>query len=288
MEHRPALSGTRRLYVLAGKYRAFFLRVILYGIVMIAVIHLLQNSLIYQPHKYSMAELIQAADRYSVALWPTSDEGYRGLVAPSSSASRGTVIVFHGNGGSAFDRLHYVAALEPLRFRVVLAEYPGYGAREGRPSERALITDAKATVRLAEEDFDGPLYVWGESLGCGVATAVAADASLSVEGLALITPFASLPELAQSIYWFLPVKWLVRDKYDSITNLRGFKKPVAIVVADNDEIIPREQAQALYDSLTTQKEMWVFKDSGHNTWPASPQEKWWQEVADQLTSNTQH
>jgi esterase/lipase len=81
---------------------------------------------------------------------------------------------------------------------------------------------------------------------------------------------------------------LVRDKYDNITNLRGFQNPVAILVAEKDEIIPREQAQELYDSLKTQKRMWVFKDSGHNTWPASPREKWWQEVADLLTSNTEH
>ena len=106
-----------------------------------------------------------------------------------------------------------------------------------------------------------------------------------MEGLALITPFANLPDLAQSIYWFLPVRWFVRDQYDSIANLRGFTKPVAVLIADQDELIPRAQAQELYDSLTTQKRMWVFEGSRHNTWPVSPQQEWWQEVVDFIDGN---
>jgi alpha-beta hydrolase superfamily lysophospholipase len=229
--------------------------------------------------------LIQAADQHYLTLWPTSDEGYRGLVTPTSTGARGTVVVFHGNAGSALNRLHYVTALERLGLKVVLAEYPGYGAREGQLNEQALVADAKTTVRWAERDFDGPVYVWGESLGCGVATAVAADPSLPVEGLALITPFTTLPDLAQAIYRYLPVRWLVRDQHDNVTNLTSFEKPVALLVTEQDEIMPRAQAEALYDSLTIQKKMWVFQGAGHNTWPTAAEEKWWQEVADFIGSN---
>jgi alpha-beta hydrolase superfamily lysophospholipase len=193
--------------------------------------------------------------------------------------------VFHGNAGSAFHRLHYIEALERLGFCVVLAEYPGYGAREGWRTERALIDDAKATVRRAERDFGGPLYLWGESLGGGVATALAADPSLPVEGLALITPFTSLPDMAQAIYRFYPARWLVRERYDSIANLQGFRGPVAILVAEEDELVPGEHAERLYDSLNTERRMWVFEGAGHNTWPAAPEETWWQEVTDFLVSH---
>ena len=194
-------------------------------------------------------------------------------------------MVFHGNAGSALNRLHYIDALEPLGFTVVLAEYPGYGPRDGRLSERSLVADARATVRRAEQDFGGPVYVWGESLGCGVATAVAADPSLAVEGLVLITPFTNLPELAQAVYWGLPIGWLVRDQYDSVANLSSFRRAVALVVAEQDELMPRAQAEALYAGLTTRKKMWVFPDAGHNTWPAAATETWWREVASFLTSN---
>jgi len=205
-------------------------------------------------------------------------------VRSQTAGARGTVIVFHGNAGSAFHRLHYIEALERLGLRVVLAEYPGYGAREGQRNERALIDDAKTTIRWAERDFGGPLYLWGESLGCGVTTALAADPTLSVEGLALITPFTSLPDMAQAIYRFYPARWLVRDRYDSIANLQGYRGPVAILVAGDDELVPREQAERLHDSLHTEKRMWVFEGAGHNTWPAWPEEIWWREVTDFLDS----
>jgi pimeloyl-ACP methyl ester carboxylesterase len=262
---------------------ALFLWVLLAIVIMVAAIYLLQGKFIYYPHRYSVASLSQAAGQYSLTLWPTPDEHYRGLVSRNSTGPRGTIIVFHGNGGSALNRLHYLAALESLGFRVILAEYPGYGAREGEPSERVLVADALATVQEAQSDFAGPLYLWGESLGSGVATALAADSNLPVEGVALITPFTSLTDVAQSVYWFLPLKWLLRDRYDNLANLRGFKGPVAILVAGRDELIPAQQAQDLYDSLATPKRMWVFEEAGHNSWPAAPGENWSEEVATFLT-----
>jgi pimeloyl-ACP methyl ester carboxylesterase len=280
MAPKPAPSWTEKLLVFLRKQATLLVVVFLCALTVIGAVLLLQDALVYYPTTYSIEQLAHAANQRSVALWPTSGNEYRGLVTPDSTGLRGTVVVFHGNAGSALNRLHYVRALEPLGFRVILAEYPGYGAREGRPGERALVADARTTLRLAERDFGGPLYVWGESLGCGVASAVAADDGLPVEGLVLITPFTSLPDVAQSIYWFLPVKALVREKYDSIANLAGFKKPVAILMAEDDELIPAGHAQRIYDSLTTEKRIWTFKGAGHNTWPVSPGEKWWQEVAD--------
>ncbi len=267
------------LQILPKNCLTFFLWSLLAFAVVSAAIYLLQDRFIYYPHRYSVANLIRVADEHAVALWPTADVGYRGLVSRQQTGSRGTIIVFHGNGGSALNRLHYLAALERLGFRVILAEYPGYGARVGTPSEQALVADAKATVRATQRDFPGPLYLWGESLGSGIATALAADPNIPVAGLVLITPFTSLTDVAQSVYWFLPVKWLLRDRYDNITNLRGFQKPVAILVAARDEIIPSGQAQELYGSLAAQKKIWIFEGAGHNTWPVAPGETWWLEAA---------
>jgi len=70
-----------------------------------------------------------------------------------------------------------------------------------------------------------------------VATGVASEKSLAVDGLVLITPWNNLPDLAQSIYWFLPAKWLVKDRFDNAANLRDCNQPVAVLMADADEII---------------------------------------------------
>jgi uncharacterized protein len=242
--------------------------------------YLFQNSLLYHPDNYSLTQLAQQIKDSPVRLWPAANGAYHGLIAPPhGNEMRGTIVVFHGNAGSAYDRMHYVKALGPLGYRVLLAEYPGYGARTGSLGEQSLVADATATVRLLTKEFPGPLYVWGESLGCAVATGVAAEKSLVVDGLVLITPWRNLPDLAQSIYWFLPARWLVKDRYDNVANLNEFKNPVAVLMADQDEIIPNHQTFAFYEAIHPPKRLWVFKNAGHNSWPISPREKWWLEVA---------
>lgn len=243
--------------------------------------YLFQNTLLYHPDTASLTQVIQQVKDSPVQLWPEANEDYRGLIALSHSApTRGTIVVFHGNAGSAYDRQYYVRALEPLGYRVLLAEYPRYGARPGSLGEQNVVSDATTTVTAIREQFDGPLYLWGESLGCAVATAVASEKSLAVDGLVLITPWNNLPDLAQSIYWFLPAKWLVKDRFDNAANLKDFKNPVAVLIADADEIIPNKHTLAFYEAVRSPKRLWVFRNAGHNTWPISPNEKWWREVTD--------
>ena len=240
-----------------------------------------QDALLYLPDRYEMTTLLQRARSLALEPWPSADANYRGLMAPSRlSEERGTVVVFHGNAGSALDRIHYVSALTPLGYRVLLAEYPRYGARGGDLGEQSLVADAVATIKALRQQLRGPLHVWGESLGCGVATAAGAESSVAVDGLVLITPWKNLPELAQSIYWFLPAKWLVKDRYDNVANLEKFSKPVAVLVAEDDEIIPNKQTMALYEAIRSPRRLWVFRNAGHNSWPIAADEKWWREAVE--------
>ena len=95
-------------------------------------------------------------------------ESYRDFVSPlEPQKARGTIIVFHGNAGSALDRSYYVHALGRLGYRVILAEYPGYGSRSGKPGENQFTADAVETVGRAAKQFGHPLFLLGESLGCG-------------------------------------------------------------------------------------------------------------------------
>lgn len=213
--------------------------------------------------------------------WPSEGQTYRGFISTEQATrNAGTVIVFHGNAGAAWDRDHYIGKLEPSGYRVVLAEYPGYGGRSGRPNEKEFLADAKNTVHLAYEKYGKPILLCGESLGCGVATGVAADASVPIEGVVLLTPWDSLPNLAQTLYWYLPARWLVRDRYDNIGNMEGFPGRVAVVLAEHDEIVPKRQGLRLYEALSCEKRLWILKGAGHNTWPETTDVSWWREVLD--------
>jgi uncharacterized protein len=249
----------------------------------VLLMFLLQRRLIYFPNmNRPVAETLR---QHSLKFWPDA-ENYRGLVSVAPPRrSKGTVVVFHGNNSLASQRGHYVRALERLDYRVVLAEYPVYGGRNGGLSETEFVTDAKETLRQAREEFGGPVFVIGESLGTGVATAVAADASLPVDGLILITPFDSISALAQTLYWFIPARWLVWDKFDSVTNLQSFNGPVAVLMAERDNVVPKQHTMVLYDSFMGPKDLWCFEDANHTNWPCGPEEGWWREVMDFVSQN---
>jgi len=215
-------------------------------------------------------------------LWQTSAADYRGLVASNEIVKpKGTVIVFHGNAGRAADRTYYIDTLSALGYRVILAEYPAYGGRKGILGEKAFVADGAETVRFVFEQFGGPVFLLGESLGCGVAAAVAARTPVKIAGIILITPWDTLASVAHSKFPFLPVRLLLTDKYDSIGNLKSFKGRIALVGAERDEIIPIKHAKRLYDSLSVvEKRMWIVTGAGHNNWYMYTQASLWKEIID--------
>ncbi|MEW6427634.1 MAG: alpha/beta hydrolase [Thermodesulfobacteriota bacterium] len=243
----------------------------------------LQRSLLYLPGRHTVGDVIRHAAANDLRLWPVDGAGYRGIISRKGPPfTLGTVVVFHGNAGPAVSRLYYFPALEPRGYRVVLIEYPGYGGRIGQLSEKNLVADARRSVYLAKEQFGGPVYLWGESLGCGVATALVKDDRLRPRGVALLTPWDSLLNLGKEKFPWLPVRLLLRDSYDNMTNLDGYVGPVAVIMAKRDEVIPNELTERLFNAISPPKRMWTFDSAGHNDWPNGPNLGWWGEIMDFL------
>lgn len=245
----------------------------------------LQYRLLYYPSPLSPpADTVLGEN---IKLWRSSGSDYRGLIATNlGRPSRGTLIVFHGNGGTAADRTFYLNALGALDYRVILAEYPCYGGRKGELGEKSFVDDGSETVRLAFEDFGGPVFILGESLGCGIAAAVTRNSPVKIDGVILITPWDTLASIAGEKFRFLPVRLLLKDEYDSINNLRSFDGRIAVVGAGHDAVIPIRHARNLYDSLLgTSKNMWTFPNAGHNDWHVYADEMWWKEIMDFVRGN---
>ncbi len=245
----------------------------------------LQERMLYFPSKDVPDEKFLSSR--NMRFWPVGRDGYRGLLGTGAApAGSGTIVVFHGNAGSASDRDYYLPALTPLGFRVLLAEYPGYGGRKGRPGEASFVADAHETLRQVSAQYGRPLYLLGESLGCGVVAAVAKDTRVPIDGIILITPWDTLLSVAKHHYPWLPVRLFLHDTFDSVGNLKNYGGPVAVVGAEQDEVIPPRHAQALYDSLSTRKKMWIVKGAGHNDWSIVIRPAWWKEVTDFVKGNT--
>jgi pimeloyl-ACP methyl ester carboxylesterase len=201
-------------------------------------------------------------------------------VAEPAGAARGSAIVFHGNAGHVGHRAGYAKALVPLGWRVILAEYPGYGARAGRPGEASLVADAEATIALASARYGGPLLLVGESLGAAVAGIAGAGQRERVAGMLLITPWDRLAHVAGHHYPLLPVRWMLRDRYDTVAALQGFDRPVVVAVAELDRIVPARFGRALHAGIGAPKQLVVIAGAEHNDWPDLVDAGWWRSVTD--------
>jgi alpha-beta hydrolase superfamily lysophospholipase len=253
-----------------------------YGL-LVLLVFLMQRRMIYAPESGQPAD--DAVKAMGLSFWPGTDGDFRGFTgADPPVQSRGTVVAFHGNAGSAWQRDYFIHALQPQGYRVILAEYPGYGGRPGETNETAFVDDAITTIKKARSMYGGPIYLLGESMGCGVAAAAAACPDLDTFGLILITPWDSLPDLAQTHYWYLPARMLTIDRFDSVRNLKSFDRPVAMIIARNDTVVPNKHSLRLFHSLTAPKRLWEFADAGHNSWPTGADASWWREALDFVTA----
>ena len=254
------------------------LSIILVYLILLLLAFLLQRKMIYFPETYVLEQQPEITRTLDLHPWPSS-KNYRGFISRRSIHNcQGTIVVFHGNAGSARGRNYYIDALQNLGYRVILAEYPGYGAKPGQPSEQALVEDAMTTTRLALKNFGEPLFLWGESLGGGVVSGIVQSGQFNIRGIALITPFDSLPNVAQYHYPFLLGKWLTLDQYDLAKNLHNFTGNIAIIMALKDQVIPNKFSLNLFNQLRNRKKLWTFSEAGHNTLPISPGLSWWSEV----------
>lgn len=243
-----------------------------------------ERSLIYYPAKASEARLTALARSQGLSPWRNAQGERIGWVARANAGSeaRPTVVVFHGNAGSAVDRGYFAAGIRtatgPTPWEVYLFEYPGYGSRSGSPSESAIIAAASAALAELDARRTGPLFLAGESLGGGVACALAAMYPDIIDGVLLVTPFTSLADVARAHYPGVLVRLLLRERYDNLAALAGYRGPVAILLAGRDEVVPAELGRRLYDAYAGPKRLWVQEERGHNTLALEPSQPWWRDV----------
>lgn len=271
---------------IARRHLRLGLRVVLYVLLAMGALALFQDRLLYFPDNPPLAALLADARRDSLAPWPGADD-YRGLLREPAGPARGSVVLFHGNAGHAGHRAWYADELTRLGLRVILAEYPGYGSRPGKLGEDSLVADAARIVALARQRFAGPLLLAGESLGAGVAAAVLARSSARIDGLLLITPWDTLENAARHHYPWAPVGWLLRDRYDNVGNLAGYRGRVLVAVAERDSIVPARYGKALHEALPQPGRLVVIPGADHNDWPDRIDAAWWRGAVDFLLPGPQ-
>jgi len=227
-----------------------------------ALMYFAQRSLMYFPEKLRTTPATAGLPQAQEAVLDTAD-GEKVIVwhVPPRS-DQPVVVYFHGNGGSLrlrVDRFQRVAA---AGVGLIALSYRGYGGSTGRPTEAGLIEDARAAYAFAAERYPAArIALWGESLGSGVAVALAAERPIA--RMILDSPFTSALDLARANYWYLPVRLLMKDQFRSDERIAGVKVPVLILHGEVDQIIPIAYGERLYAKIQGPKRFVRFPGGYH-------------------------
>ena len=181
---------------------------------LVVVMYLLQRSLLYHPERQRTPPAAAGLpDAQEIVL--TTADGEKVIVwYIPAKANKPLVLYFQGNAGALRNRADRFRALADDGTGVVALSYRGYGGSTGSPTEQGLIADAEAAYAFAAARTPPErIAVWGESLGTGVAVALAA--AHRVGRIVLESPFTSAADVGAGVYWYLPVQWLMKDPFRS-------------------------------------------------------------------------
>jgi fermentation-respiration switch protein FrsA (DUF1100 family) len=235
-------------------------------VVVLAFFWLVQRQMIYFPTRDVMAPA-QAGLPQAERVTFRTDDGIvlHGWFVPASSSAGTTVIVFNGNAGNRSYRADLAAGLARAGLAVLLFDYRGYGENDGSPSEKGLLLDARAARGYVDGRPDvnrDRIVYFGESLGSGVAVSLAAERPPLA--LVLRSPFTSMVDTARFHYPLLPVRLLLRDRYESIRLIDRIGCPLVVIAAAHDSIVPTALSRRLYEVAREPKRLVIVEGADHN------------------------
>ena len=262
-EDRPSRDALRHVKWLRTAMISLLAAFAVLYLVALAVLYVGQRKLLYFPNTVEVAPgsvgLVNAERRHL-----TTNDGETLLawyIAPA--AGKPLILYFHGNGGGLELRAERFDALAGSGDGLLAVEYRGYAGSTGAPSEAGLLADGEAAYREARSlGFPtARIVVMGESLGSGVAVALAARHEIAA--LVLDSPYSSIADVAAATFWMFPVHALLRDSFRSDARIASVAAPLLIVHGTRDEVIPIRLAEKLFALAKAPKDFIRVEGGGH-------------------------
>ena len=182
----------------------------------------------------------------------------------AAQPGRPTLLYFHGNGGAFVTRSERIRKYMTHGYGVVMMTYRGFGGSSGSPSEKANVADATEVYDAVRASGipANQIVLYGESLGSGIAVQVAAKRE--VAAMILDAPYTSIVDLAALHYPFLPARWLMTDRYETLAAAPSVAVPTLIVHGEADDIIPVSMSAGVAAALKGPVERATFPGAGHS------------------------
>jgi pimeloyl-ACP methyl ester carboxylesterase len=219
-----------------------------------AALFFFQRSLIYFPQPRSPGS--------NVATIALQADGHEVLVTTRAHAGPDALVYFGGNAEDVSWNLPDLSRAFP-EHAIYLMHYRGYGGSGGAPSEAALFADALALFDRVHAQHPNVVAI-GRSLGTGVAVHLASVRP--VQRLVLVTPYDSLADIAAGRFPMFPVRWMLRDRFESRTYAPKVSAPTLLIGAEHDEVVPLRSAELLVTRFRPGvARLVVLPGTGHNT-----------------------
>ena len=240
-----------------------FSSIIIAYLLLIVFIYFYQRNLLYHPSEnnyqndeiqFSYEEIfIKVDDKIKLKSW----------IINKNLKKFKTLVFFHGNAGELSNRIYKLNELNKLDINILLISWRGFSGNERSPTEDNLYKDAEAAIQWLnrKEVKNDRIILYGESLGTGVAVEIGKKNNFN--SIILESPFTSMENAAKIYYPYLPVKLLLKDKYDSLSKITTIKTPILIMHGKKDDIVPFSMGKELFEKANNPKHSYFTSDDDH-------------------------
>ena len=227
---------------------------------------MLQRKLMFVPEKADLNPASFNAERMTKHRLTTSDDvGITAWYSPAKK-DKPTIVYFHGNAfhiGAEYRVVRYNRMIDE-GYGVLTISYRSYGDSNGSPTEQGLYRDGRAGINFLHGEKNialKNLIIMGESMGSGVTHQMATE--YDVGAVVLDSPYTSTIDVAKESYWWLPVDYLIRDKFESWKKIGRITAPITMIHGDADAVIPIAHSQRLFSLANEPKTRIVLEGVGH-------------------------
>lgn len=249
------------------KFRNNLLQIILiiffiYFLVLV-FLYFYQRNLLYHPNENNYSEDKISVDIENVRIKTSDNIELLGWYHEKNLKDFKTLIFFHGNAGSLENRIHKLNHFRDMNINFLIIAWRGFSGNNGNPSEQGLYEDGKSAIDwlIKKGVSEKNLILYGESLGTGVATHLAQNKNFA--GVILETPFTSMIDAAKKFYPYIPVKLLLKDKFENYKKIKNINSPILIMHGEADQLVPFSMGEKIYEIANEPKYSYFTKYDNH-------------------------
>ena len=252
----------KRLSIMSYLLFIFITFVLIYLFIIIST-YLFQRNLLYHPgeNNYFGDDLIVPVEK--VKIKTQDDIELLGWHHNKDYKKYKTILFFHGNAGSLENRIHKINHFKNMKVNFLIIAWRGFSGNNGKPTEKGLYEDARSAVAWLNSKGikEKNIVIYGESLGTGIATEIAQNKNFA--GIILESPFTSMIDAGKDKYPYLPVKLLLKDKYESDKKIKNINSPILIMHGKVDNIVPFYMGKKLFEIANEPKYSYFSEYDDH-------------------------